>query len=318
MNRRDFLRWMAGGLIGGAAGRTLAEQWYIDTPLVAQMRADVDTLLAGRQMTLDFRGINAEQDEVFRIQVRADGLMPVASCFKAFLVLYYYLNTPADEWVDDIFSTVYRTAVYSDNRATGVVLAEVAGRVDGPKNAIEKFNDFLRITVGMQNGLHTWNWEGSPTVGLSDPRYAPSAVNGRVVQLGGQAYQVDNVTTAADLARGHDFITRGEYFTQDADFREAVRRTQALLAIPGDDIGYRSPIERAYDGSYSGKDGILPADMVATGRVVNDAGVIETDSHRYIVAFLSAGESESTALYVLGEVLRQISVYEEGLAQGAG
>ncbi len=259
-------------------------------------------------MALDFRCINRQHDEEFRIQINASNLYPVASCFKAFLVLDYFLNTPQSEWVYGEFSTVYRTAVHSDNTATGVLLDEMAQRIPGRQNAIEKFNDFMHAIIGLSSGLHTWNWPNTPVLGSRDPRFAPSET--RQVFVDGQAYLVDNVFTAADLGRGYDFLLRGEYFTQSPILRDAIHMTRTLLSIPASD--YQSPIERVYEAGYMGKDGILPSRDVATGRVVNDAGVISLNDRAYILAFLSASESESTAISVLREVVGQIDVYESG------
>jgi hypothetical protein len=203
-------------------------------------------------------------------------------------------------------------AVHSANGATGIVLDQVARYIQGSENAIVKFNNFL-FQMGLSNGLHSWNWDGSPTVGLTDPRFAPSAVSGRVVRIRGLVYQVDNVFTAADLARGHDYITRGEFFTSSAEVREALQLTKQLLSIPSVTTGYVSPIERVFPPGYIGKDGILPASDIQTGRVVNDAGVLHVGDHSYIIAFLSAGESESIALNVLREVIGQIDVYEQSV-----
>lgn len=282
--------------------------WESESPAAARIHQNLNDLFDGLNMALDFRCIDTAADytENFRIQIRADQLYPVASCFKAFAVLYYFMNTPPDEWIYDEYSVVYQMAVLSDNAATGLLLDNVARRLSGPENAIEKFNDFLRLTVGLSSGLHTWNWEGTPTAGLSDPRYAPSRE--RLVWVNDTAFQVDNVFTAADLARGHDFITRGEFFTRSDEFREAVRMTKALLSIPLEK--YESPIERVFEPGYTGKDGILPAADVATGRVINDAGALHVGNHIYIVAFMSAGESETTAINVLGEVINQINIYE--------
>lgn len=309
LTRRRFLS-LAAGLIGAAALPIRAQDWADESPLIESIRSDLQTYIGGLNMALDFRCIDRDLRECFRIQINADNLMPVASCFKAFAVLYYYLNTQPESWQDDENSALYRMTVYSDNGATGVVLADVAGRVPGDGNAIIKFNDFLRGTMGLRNGLHTWNHTGSPTVGMSDLRFAPSAVNGRVVRMRGQEHQVDNVFTAADLARGHDYIWRGEFFTQSETFRRAAQATKALLSIPATRIGYVSPIERVYPRGYMGKDGILPSDMIATGRVVNDAGVLSAGDDHFIISFMSAGESESTALAVLAEVVRQMGIYE--------
>lgn len=318
ITRRSFLALLA-GLAGAAALRPLrAQDWSEEAPIAASIRADLEAFIGGRGMTLDFRCIDSAYAERFRIQINADNLMPVASCFKAFAALYYYLNTPPEAWDDAPGTALYRMTVYSDNRATGVVLADVAERVPGPENAIVKFNDFLRQTMGITSGMHTWNHQGSPTVGLSDPRFAPSAATGRVVRVRGNAYQVDNAFTASDLARGYDFILRGEHFTRSEAFRQAARATSALLSIPATDIDYVSPIERVYPQGYTGKDGILPADMIATGRVINDAGVLRAGGNRFIVAFLSAGEGDTNALNTLAEVVRQMEVYTAWAASAGG
>lgn len=308
MNRRRFLRLIgAAALSGWSAGRLRAYDWSAETPLAASMRHELEAVFSGLSMTLDFRCINSHLDEEFRIQINADQLYPVASCFKAFVVLYYFLSMPPEEWDATEYTPLYRMAVYSDNGATGVVLDNLSRRVSGSKNAIEKFNDFLLTTVGIENGMHTWKWEGSPTVGLSDPRFAPSFQ--RVVTVRGIDYQIDNVFTASDLARGYDFITRGEFFTHSEKFRNAVRATKDLLSISAGDV-YRSPIERVYPAGYMGKDGVLPASDVAVGRVIDDAGALKAGNNTYIIAFMSAGDSESTAVNVLREVVRHIDIYE--------
>lgn len=310
-SRRHFLRLLGSAALA-AAGRAAAQDWEVETPTIARMREHLEAVIGGLNIALDFRGFDVTHNELFRIQVNADALEPVASCFKAFVVPYYFLNTPASEWDYGENSLLYSMAVHSSNTATGLILDSVARRLEGPDNAIVKFNDFLR-DMGLANGLHTWNWEGSPTAGLTDPRFAPSAVNGRVVRIRGLVYQVDNVFTAADLARGHDYITRGEYFTDSERIREALHLTKALLSIPSTTTGYQAPIERVFLPGYTGKDGILPASDIATGRVVNDAGVVRVGDNHYIIAFMSAGESESVALNVLREVVGQIDVHEQSI-----
>jgi hypothetical protein len=303
VHRRNILK-LLGVLLTPTTSRF--GDWDTETPLVTSIREYLEAVFNGLNMALDFRCINRQQDEEFRIQINAANLYPVASCFKAFLVLDYFLNTPQSEWVNDETSTVYRIAVYSDNTATGVLLDEMAQRMPGRENAIEKFNDFLHTIIGLSSGLHTWNWPNTPVMGLSDPRFAPSEA--RQVFVNGQPYLVDNVFTAGDLGRGYDFLLRGEYFTQSPVLHDAIHMTKALLSIPATD--YRSPIERVYEAGYMGKDGILPSGDVSTGRVVNDAGVMSLNDRAYIVAFLSAGESESTAISVLREIVSQMDVYE--------
>ncbi len=323
LTRRRFLQ-LAGTSLLACASRVRAVQdgqppdnpqdeefdWYSDSPLVESMQSVLDETIGGMKMCLDFRCFNQLQDELFRIQINAYDLFPVASSFKSLVVLYYFLTVPEDEWEYDEFSPLYRMAVYSDNVATGTILANVAQRVPGSENPIEKFNNFLLRNIGCLNGLHTWNWPSSPTVGFTDPRYAPSAVNGRVVWKGDNFYQVDNVFDAVDISRGYDFMVRGEYFSQIERFKRSARAAKALLSIPSDN-GYRSPIERVYDGGYMGKDGILPSDNLEIGRVVNDAGAITIGNHTYIIVLMSAGESETVVINVLREVINQMNIYEE-------
>ncbi len=303
-SRRQFM-----GLLGSALFAARWQDWEVETPVVTRIREHLETVIGGLNMSLDFRLIDRDHNQQFHIEINASKLQPVASCFKAFIVPYYFLNMPRGAWDFGENSVLHSMAVHSNNGATGVVLENIAQHVQGRDNAIIKFNNFLR-SIGLANGLHTWNWEGSPTSGLSDPRYAPSAFNGRVVQVRGQSFQVDNVFSATDLARGHEYIWRGEYFRRDPALTEALQLTRELLSIPSIATGYESPIERVFPPGYIGKDGILPASDIPTGRVVNDAGALTVGSNTYLIAFMSAGESESVALGVLGEIVAQIDVYE--------
>ncbi len=267
-------------------------------------------------MALDFRRINAQNNQEFRIQINAFDYYPVASCFKAWIPLYYFLNTPQDLWDDKEGSALYSTVVFSNNTQTGFMLDDVAPRVSGNKNPIEKFNDFLKHKVGMTSGLYSWDWPGSPTIGFFDSRFTPST--DRQVWVSGQPYLVDNVFTASDLAQGYDELARGPYFARQPLLHDALVETDKLLSISAPD--YKSPIEYVFPAGYTGKDGVLPDTDLPTGlgRVLNDAGILKVGDARYIVAFLSAGESESTARDVLQAVVNQIPIYEAGRPQLTG
>jgi hypothetical protein len=306
ITRRHFLQMITAG-VALAGLRPAAADWEAESPAAAAIRAELEALFGGRQMALDFRGISPTHDEQFRIQINAFDLLPVASCFKTWLILYYFLYTPAEDWDTHPGSPAYETAVNSGNLSTGVLLAEVAQRLPGQRNPIEKFNDFLRRQVGMaRSGLHTWNWPLSPTVGLSDPRYAPSEQR----QMRGRAgsYRIDNLFTAADMGRGWDVLARGVAFSRQPRLRAALQATLDLLAIPASN--YQSPIERVYPMGYIGKDGILPSGDTPAGRVIADAGLLNGAKNRYIVVFMSAGESEVVAVEVLRQVVAQIAAYE--------
>jgi hypothetical protein len=302
LSRRQFL-----GMLGAASLTrpmlALGYDWEEETALVKQVRETLENIFAGHTMALDFRAINSQLDEEFRIQINALDIYPVASCFKAFVAFYYYLNTPLVDWQDSEGTSLYSMAVFSNNVETGTVLLDVANRVRGTANAIEKFNNFLRLKLDIYNGLYTWDWPGTPTAGLFDTRYADQTMS-----VHGQSYPVINAITANDLGRGYDILTRGDSFTVFPEIRDAIQATRALLSIPAAD--YRSPIERVYPPGYMGKDGVLPTGDIAVGRVLDDAGVIRFNNTSYMISFLSAGESESVVLNVLGQVIQQIGLYE--------
>ncbi len=325
LSRREFLKTLAGGLFGTGfahnlvAPRTAAAQSIPPNGfVVSAMEGALRRAFGDYSMALDLRMLDFQVQEHFALQLNAERLLPTASCFKAFLVLYYFMNTPPEAWDAAEGSTIYSVGVYSNNRLTGTLLQDVGQRISGYGNALEKFNDFLIYTLAMQQGLHTWAWEGSPTVGIRDPRFAPSET--RFVEVRGARSLVDNVTTAADLARGWRVILTSispDPYVEYPQLPAAAAATRDLLSIRADD--YESPIERVYTGAYTGKDGILPADTLPdVGRVVNDAGIIYTAHGAYTIAFLSAGESEVIAIDVLRQVVEQIGVYEEFLNENAG
>lgn len=309
LSRRSLLTFLAGLPLP----RNVAPPLGLPADALAQMRAQVQNVLAGRDMALELRALDGERDELFRIQVNAERLMPVASCFKAFAVPWYYLTVPPREQEDGPGSDLWNMVVHSGNHHTGVIIEHVARLVPGAGNAIEKFNDFL-ASLGMQNGLFTW--QVGPTAGLYDLRYRPSAEGGRVVQFGERIYWTFNVFTASDLAQGYDFIARGEQSRPGAGVAQALRRTRRLLARP--EPAYPSPLERVFAPGYIGKQGSMLLPGSPAGLVFNDAGLLRFGRRRYIVAFLSVVAEEQQALAALREVVQQVGLLEQALErQGA-
>lgn len=306
--RRQFLKTLGLAALVSPLRLQGPTDWDDETPLARSIREYLETVLAGRRMALDFSRINGEFNEEFRIQIRAYDLYPVASCFKAWLPLYYYLNTARDAWEDGETTSLYNAVVFSSNVDTGIVLAEVARRIGGEANPIEKFNTFLRRRVGMANGLYSWDWPNAPTVGFVDARFQPTAE--RVVTVDEEPYLVDNAFSANDLAHGYNVLARGPHFARWERMREALEASLRLLAIRAS--GYQSPIETVYPDGYLGKDGILPTGDLPLGRVVNDAGILRVGDAQYIVALMAAGENELSVREVLTEIVAMIDVYERG------
>jgi hypothetical protein len=278
------------------------------SPVLTRFTRTIREAVGERGMGLDVRKLDANNNELFRIQVNAYNFYPLASCFKAFLILYYFWYTPPDEWDAAEGSTAYNVAVFSNNLATGVLLDEVGRRIRRNGNAIEKFNDFLTFDMFLALGLYRWNWEGSPTANMVDERFAARA--SRAVRIPDGEFLIDNVCTPAELADGYRFLARTDNDLNDnPNFQAILNAARQLLSISAPD--YQSPIERTFPNGYTGKDGILPSDQLPVGRVVADAGLIAVADGVYIISFMSAGESESTVLEVLRIIAAEIETYQQ-------
>ena len=311
LSRRHFLKTLAAVfLVPHLQEPSGPNDWDQETDLARSIRLFLENTFSGLEIALDFRRINAQNNQEFRITIQANKLYPVASCFKAWIALYYYLHTPRDQWNDTQGTPLYSTIVYSNNTEAGTMLVEIAERVTGTANPIEKFNNFLMRTVGMNNGMHSWDWPGSPTVGFTDERFAPNS--NRSMLYKGEFYLVDNLFTVADLAHGYDVLQRGQSFARWDTMHDAILATVSLLSIPATD--YQSPLEYVFPNGYMGKDGILPETDLPSGlgRVIDDAGVVTVGDAHYIIAYMSMGESESLVRDVLGDIAKMIEVYERG------
>jgi hypothetical protein len=267
---------------------------------LAQLQARINTLFAGENIGFDLRGWNPIlKRQTFQISINADAYYPVASSFKTLVILYYFWHTPRELWRDDPESDAYRVAVFSNNLLTGTLLENTAPYVGGFGNSIQKFNIFLTYTLGLQSGIFSWDWQGSPTFGQRDLYYEPTQQ--RSVIYNGERYDITNLFTANDLSRTYLFMLNPTSFSQFPQARDALIRTRALLSIPAS--GYQSPIERAF-GAYTGKDGVIPTEDSQFGRVTNDAGIVRPFMDEYVISILYAqGE------FRLVEFLRRIRAY---------
>jgi hypothetical protein len=323
LQRREFLKMLGAsaaavpvlnslGPLGGVTPVQASAARYArpaTTTIIQTMQSELEALFANKEMSLEFFRIASDGTEDFRIQINNHELYPIASAFKAFLALYYFVKTPREEWQYEQGSRVYSVVVYSNNGQTGHLLAEMGRRVEGPGNPIEKFNDFILDVMGLENGLYSWNWPGTPTVGYGDERFLPTEE--RQIWIRTLSESVSNVWTARDLAIGWEFISRFEEteYAEDEHFRDSIRVLRELCAIPAND--YRSPIEKVVNSGYIGKDGTLPLGDINVGRVINDAGIIRVPTGEYIVSFMSAGENESSTEPALQKVIDQMRMWEE-------
>ena len=301
LSRRVFLR-------GIGVGTVLSHVPRLQSPTGDQLQRTIVRAVGERNIAVDVARFVRNGDavsEVYRVGVNQDVFRPTASCFKAWIPLYYYTFTPQVTWNDEPGSLPYNVVVNSNNVDTGFLLDEV-GELQNFGNALEKFNDFLTAGLRLEHGISSWNWPNNPLVGFVDDRF--SSGGERMVRSGGELHPVGNVTTAADTLNGYRELFRRTFAREDSydpspQRRLGALRTLRLLSLPGD-TDYESPMERVVGrGGYIGKDGILPADAISTGRVVNDSGLIPVEDGFIGVAFFSVRESEFSAVEILREIV---------------
>ncbi len=305
-DRRTFLKLMGTGALLNLIPQIVLADTAASPAQNIQLTEAITTLIGDLEIGLDLRRMNPDSTEQFRIQTHADELYPVASSFKCFLVLYYFWNTPQAEWQFGEDTPIRSVAVFSNNVQTGFVLDEVGRRIDYYGNAIQKFNDFLLFTLGLTNGMYSWNWPNTPTQGYADDRYAPSST--RFVQHRGAAVPMDNLFTTTEFADFYARLLQPDPFPDYPDSQAAVAATLELLSIPAE--SYESPFERTFGVPYTGKDGVLPASDSAIGRVINDAGILPINGTNYVCSFMCAGEGEFLGLNILREIAALLEDFE--------
>jgi hypothetical protein len=284
-----------------------------DPSVVREIRRMLQEAFQGRNMGFYFSHLGEDLQEEFTIQINPDQIFPVASSFKAAVVLYYFLNTPESEWNAGEGTDVYRMAVFSNNGTTGSVIYDVGQRL-GADNPIVAFNDFVMDYLGLEWGLFQWTFAEffTPTNGYQDLRFDPTNI-----QIDIPLYHLAvNFSTTAEMASVFRFMAQAENdprWESDPHFRAAIEASREVLSIPAAPT-YISPLEEviAYTDHYS-KDGTLrPVDI---GTVVqNDAGVwLMTDGGKYLISFMSVAEGDETISTNLALVAESLRMYENYL-----
>jgi len=261
---------------------------------------DLGTILDAMDSTMHDKEIglvasrwNSKGEMLYRIRYNDEEVYPIASTFKALASYYYFMNTPEDEWKYDFGTNIYSMVIYSNNSKTGNLLYQVAQRIPGDHNPIEKFNDFTHATFGLtdKSGIYAWSkgaLNGSP---LSDARYAPYPERpDGFVELHGTRYITVNRFTAADLAKATEFIANLP-FNPDADPKmlKAAMASRYLMSIK----------EPLYPTHFDNTAHILNSwrkygylDVSELGTVsLSETVVIPTyDGGHIVLSMLSAGE----------------------------
>ncbi len=298
LSRRDFLKVVGAGVITHA----LPEHSKIPDSF-STVEENIDALLQNKDMALELKRFDSEGKVLYEYSRKSDELFPVASTFKLFVALYYFINTPQSEWKQEEGSDMHSMIVFSNNGKTGDVLAEVSSRVPGEGNAIEKFNDFLHEKVGMQkeNGIARWD-AGALRAKKNTDEKVTKDPNSKAV----------NFLTTEDIIKGLSFLATAESkddWEKDEQFQAAIKATRALASLPSPE--YQSVLDRVapFSNGY-GKDGILrPSDI---GISVFTEGCVypQSDGGSLVVAYMAKRQTEPTLRLVLKQVLDDISRFE--------
>lgn len=313
ISRRDWLKSVGAGSL----------LWWSPSPYVSavdELQALIEAQVGRRNIGVEVarwvRGGDAVRS-IYRVGINQDALRPTASCFKAWVLMYYYTFVAPQDWEDAPGTDAYNIVVNSHNTAVGRVLRDV-GEYQSYGNAVEKFNDFMQYSLGLEHGINAWEWDGNPVQGLFDERYQPGEE--RQVSAGGAQHRIGNLTTAADTLNGYRELYR-RTFAADVDIfggnREA-RRLGALsalrlLTLPSES-DYNSPMERVLGrGVYAGKDGVLRATDTTAGRVINDAGMIPLSNGMLGISVFAVAESEFSVVEIIREIVRGMYRVEQSL-----
>jgi hypothetical protein len=307
ISRRNFLKLISAGSLALTTPRLLFAQF--DNPDVRQLETRLQQIINQATIGLEVRRIDwGSGQSDFIIGNNAKAYFPVASCFKALVVLYYLTHTPIEQWQTDEGDPAYRVAVFSNNPLTGELLTQTAVHNTGRANPIVKFNTWIRETLGIESGIVSWDWPNSPTIGWNDRRY--SATADQAINYRGRSVLVDNVYRPYDLGQFWSYLLTLKPLYGWRNAQEVTQRTLELFSIPAPN--YQSPIERAW-GAYIGKDGVIPAEDTPIGaRVVNDSGIVLVGHVPYVITAMSL-DGEYHLVETLKRIMEEINNYEAKL-----
>jgi hypothetical protein len=230
---------------------------------------------------------------LYRIRYNDEEVYPIASTFKALASYYYFMNTPEDEWDYELGTNIYSMVIYSNNSKTGNLLYQVAQRIPGDRNPIEKFNDFTHKTFGLseKSGIYAWSKGALDGSTASDARYAPYPENpDGFVELHGTRYITVNRFTAADLAKATEMIANLPFDPNaDPKMLRAAMATRFLMTI-------KEPLYPTHFDNTAHilnswrKYGYLDVSELGTVSLSETVVIPTVDGGHIVLSMLSAGE----------------------------
>ncbi len=278
-----------------AAPANIVEQYLqaMETPYAAPLNLHFERVIGSNKISLLLYDV---KNASLLTALAPEDRLPVASAFKAPLVMYFLDQIPEDVWANvpvehwnavsandlperarphwqqhnAILRALHQSTVFSDNYATGEVLSYVAQH-NGAENAVVAFNEWAQQTVGISqlSGLSAWGDGITGDLAYSDERYAGSGTT-----INGQIVTFENLMTARDLGLFYMWMLT----SMSADQQRACK---ALLSTIHNNRG--ANLERlalAHDGMPYSKNGSLDTEA---GYVVTDAGLIALPDDRLLM-----------------------------------
>jgi|GEM_PF-1021765 len=232
--------------------------------------------------------------------------LPIASAFKAGLLMYFVDTVSADVWnsvpvahwnanasseVPEAYRTawnenrvilrqLWQTLVMSDNTTTGQVLSYVAD-VQGNPEAVRLFNDWSINTVGVSqlSGLTSWSSGVSAGQSFVDERFEE-----RETAINSQLTPFDNMMTPRDLGLYYVWM-----LTHMSEAGQQVCK-DLLSTIFNNRGANLERLAQAFEGTSYSKNGSLETDY---GYVVTDAGIIDLADVSYLLVLQSVDPVDS-------------------------
>ncbi|MEM6530376.1 MAG: serine hydrolase [Chloroflexota bacterium] len=272
----------------------------METPFAAPLNIYMQRVIKSGNISLLLYDVNSAR---LLVGHNPENPLPVASAFKAALPMWFvdtvdrdvWNSVPVEHWNAAAASEVpeayrdhwrrhgvllrdlYRTIVFSDNHATGLILGYLAAQ-RGSTDAAIAFNDWAAERVGMSqiSGLSGWSTGVPAEMTHTDERFKERGTN-----IAGQLYTFENMMTARDIGLFYMWMVTELDAEQQAVVKTLLSTIHnnrganlVRLALENDGVPYRKNGSLETDGGY----------------VVTDAGLMElADGREYLLVLLSLG-----------------------------
>lgn len=329
LSRRDFIKSMA--ILGSMrylspALNLLAEgetpNYYdnyllaLETPFTAPMNEHFEAITSGHTIGLILYDLKRSR---LLTALSAEKPLPVASAFKAGLLIYFVDQIDAEVWggvpveywdattkIDvpeefrdswgqhhPILRTLYQTIVQSDNVATGTALAYVA-QAHGRTDAVAMFNDWAMDTVGISqlSGLSAWQNGLESDISFVDGRFI-----GNQTSINSQLVTFDNMMTPRDLGLFYVWMLS---HLDDAQQTVCKDLLSTIFANRGANL---ERLAQQFEGVSYSKNGSLGTDA---GYVVSDAGILDLPDGQQFLLVVDSVDPNDNILSIVPELFEEL------------